>query len=90
MSERPTLEQAVTAALNAKQQAHADATRPQREQVEQQATADAKLMNTPAWDALSGFRRARATAYATRPAAGDGTAAQHDGARAQGGADDAA
>jgi hypothetical protein len=94
MTERPTLEQAVTAALGAKQQARDEATRPERERIEQQAAADAKLMGTPAWDALGGFRRARATQYATRPVKGDDTTTQNvvqlAQGQAQGGGDDAA
>lgn len=73
MSERTTnLATAVGAALTERQKAADEAARPERERTERQAAADAKLMGTPAWDALGGFRRAQATRYATRPAVSGG------------------
>ncbi|MGC8919456.1 hypothetical protein AB7952_11275 [Streptomyces sp. PG2] len=73
MSERTTdLTTAVGAALDERRQAADEATRPERERIERQAAADVKLMGTPAWDALGGFRRAQATRYATRPVTSGG------------------
>ncbi|OQD52733.1 hypothetical protein BM536_031990 [Streptomyces phaeoluteigriseus] len=91
---RPDLYGAVGNALTEQRQKADEAARPERERIEQQAAADAKLMGTPAWVALGGLRKARATQYATRPVTGDDATAQTvvqlAQGQAQGGGDDAA
>jgi hypothetical protein len=73
MTERTTdLGTAVAAHLSAKQQAHEAATAPERQAREEQAAADAKLFNTPAWEQIGPRRRQLATQYAARPAQGGG------------------
>lgn len=78
---------AIEADRMAKQQAHEQATAPEREAREKQAAADVKLMNTPAWDTIGDHRRRHATALVARQAdtgqAGNATQLAADLARAQ-------
>lgn len=74
MTERSTdLYSALEADRIARQQAADEATRPERERIEQQAKADAGLYGTAGWDALGDHRQARARHYATQQAQGGGS-----------------
>ncbi|MEU1117812.1 MULTISPECIES: hypothetical protein [unclassified Streptomyces] len=77
---RPDLFGALEAQRQERQKAADEAVRPERERIEKQAAADAKLMGTAAWDALGDFRKARATQYATRPAQGQTAGGGNDAA----------
>lgn len=73
---RPTdLAEAIHAHQNAAQAEADEAQRPEREAIEAQLAADAKLYGTAGWDALSPYRRQRVSTWVAQQAQPTGGAA---------------